>query len=109
MSGLALIALATGVRVVEVDRAEACAYEDLEAAIAAQLGVRVSLVDEVEAEGGRLRYPVIGEAPAEHPTCPLDVECSICDRRERREQDEREQREARLWAETRVARRGGRT
>ena len=46
---------------------------------------------------------------AEHPTCPLDVECAICDRCERREQDEREQREARLWAETIVARREGRT
>lgn len=52
--------LSNGVRYVEVTQEASEAYEDLEAAIESQLGVKVSLQDEIKADNGNYRYPVVG-------------------------------------------------
>jgi hypothetical protein len=66
-----LIVLSNGVRVVEVPHGD----EDPQTT-AADLGVVISVADEVEADGGALRYPVTGDLPSRPPRVdPFDDFC----------------------------------
>lgn len=59
-SDLELLTLSNGVQVVEYTVDGSSEYEDLAAAVQAQLGVTIDLSSEIEPRSGVLRYAVVG-------------------------------------------------